>query len=211
MTSAREAIEEQLERDPFLRDAVDRGIINASGLAEWLVEKRDLDHTVDSLAHQLREIQKEASGSRLEGARAALAEADIETLSDRTAFAIPRADHVQQGLSRLIGEMDIGARDDVRLVTGERSVFLVVDEAGAEVARDVLGDLEDPREGLIELRLDPGEDGGDSRLLGLVVEAMTTHGIDVVGAHSGASGSFVLLDETDRAKALTILGQAASD
>ena len=211
MASAREAVEEQLETDPVLQDAVDRGIVNASGLAEWLIEHRGLDHNPGALAKHIRDIQNEASDSQIEVARSALAEADIQTLSDRTAFVVPRSDHVQQRLGQLVSELDIGSGDDVRLVTGERSVFVVVDEAGGEVARDVLGTFaDDPVEGLVELRIDPAGGEPDLQLLGLVVEAMATAGIDIVGAHGGASGAFVLVDKNDRFDALRILGETAS-
>lgn len=211
MPSAREAVESELERDAFLLDAIDRGIVNAQGLADWLIKFRDFDHTSDALAKHIRDIQNEDSKAALEAPRAALSKADVQTLSDRTTFVFPRTDHVQQRLSRLIAELDIDSGDDVRLMTGERSVFLAVDETGADVAREVLGSLgETSTEGLVELRIDPANDGADLGLLGLVVEAMTVQGIDVVAAHGGASGAFVLVHETDRIDALRVLGETAS-
>lgn len=210
MPTAREAVEEQLRQDPFLQDAVDRGVINGSGLAEWLIDNRGLDHGKDALAKHIRDIQEEAADSKLEAARYALSEATIQTFSGRTVFSFSRADHVQQKLANLVGGLAIDEGDDIRLVTGKNAiVLLVVDEDGAKTAREEIGGLIDgTEEDLLEVRIEPGKTARGPELLGIALEAFEVYNLEVIHAHSGDPEQYVLLDVDDRLQVLRALGAA---
>lgn len=202
MDSLREIAEQRIAEDPFLQEAVHRGIVNATGLARWLKDKRGVEAQTEALAGPIRGIQKQADPSLLEQTRALLDAVEVQTLPGRVLFVVDREDRIEQRLSRLVADLDLRV-DKLTLSTGRSTVRVTVDQdqqaAVAKALDPVL--VKEPRQGLTELEVRTKDPAMGARVLGVTVQALTAVGVEVVHVDQGEKIVSILIEEdgTDQA------------
>lgn len=207
MASLREIAEHHIGSDPFLQEAVNRGIVNARGLARWLKEHRGVEAEDEALANPIREIQSEAEGSSVEEASELLASARVYTVEGRTLLVIERDDRIEQKLSRLVSEQNLRS-DEFWFSTGKNTIRIVLDD---EVAEDAIKQLDtvlvgDPVRELVELQVRAGSGREGMRLLGMGIVALAALGIDVVEVNHDEKIQSIVVRNEDKERAWRIFG-----
>lgn len=214
MDSVKEDVIRCLEEDILLHDALSRDeVINARGLARWLMEHKGIEGREDNIASHIREFDPGVSHQHLLRAREALKQAVAVRQDGRCALVVETNGTTLQQLSRLLGRLDPARRNPFHLIAGEHTITLVLGEKNLTEAQEILG--KEYREatftGLTEIGLQTKELEQDTTgILAIVLSALTVEGITTRFPVEGHHEHFVMVSNEDAEDAFQIVKRLTS-
>lgn len=198
-----------LEEDVLLHDALSRHeVVNARGLARWLMENKGIQGTEDNIASAIRDFDPGASHGLLQRAKSALEGAVAIRRDGRCALVVETNGTTLQQLSRLLGRMDPARRNPFHLIAGEHTLTLVLGKGHLDEARNIVGEeyVEQTFTGLTEVGFQTEESVEETSCLhAIILNALTVRGIDWRFSVEGHHERFILLSNTDAEDAFRLV------
>lgn len=195
MPSVAQQVQEILEDDMFLLEALARDIVNYRGLARWIKAKAGLKAGEETIVSAVRRFKPRDSWD-VRPARRVLSGAHVNTRSGVTALVLARGG-VCDRIESLLEAGDARTRARVRTVQTGGRLVLVVEDRSLETIKEALGsglvDVEVPD--LAELEIVASEDAvGTPGVMGMLFSALGARDVSVRFAMSGYPEQLIFVD-----------------
>jgi len=118
-----------LDNNPAIRREIDKGLINTSALARYIIKDKKIDSTLDAVISAIRRYNFEKHGDVFDNAYRTLGQAiNISTKSNLAEISLVKDDEVQQCLPELFSIIKYVQGDVLRVTQANESIRLLIDE-----------------------------------------------------------------------------------
>lgn len=183
MASTTERVNEHLEGDLVMHEALARGVLSFRRAARWLIETREWEVTEEAVVSALRRYEAPTGRPGIEEAYKLLADAHVNVRSGLALATMPRVRELQRRLPSFWWKVD--GEDILGLLCRPTTVHFVLEDDTLDSLREALGpgSLEDLNHPVSEIRLTLPSDGWGAPISAAVVLNVFGHrGLDVLDA-----------------------------
>ncbi len=132
MTNIRNEVWKRIDADPSLQLDLERGVINMRALARYL-RQGGLEADEAALISAIRRYPKSSPVRKVyEDARRIVGQSTISTKSHIVSIALSKGEEAQAALPKLFSRVHYEKGETLRIVQGEESIKLLVDEKNAD-------------------------------------------------------------------------------
>ena len=193
-----------IEREPSLKLDLSRELINVRALARLIAKESKLHSTEDAIISAIRRYPLEGTISGMQKAIEVARQSRISTRSKIVNVALLKDREIQEQLSELFSLINFDRGEILRLVQGEESIKVMVDERNLEKVLDVF-----PKRKIlhihknlaeINLRLHPQAVNTPGTILVFCTE-LARNGVNMVEIMSCVPELLIFVEERDLLKA----------
>lgn len=163
-----------IEKDPSIQLCLQRDLINIRALSRFVakqLEEKGLEPTEDAVISAIRRYPKDSTfKNKFENAGKIVSQSTISTRSHIVSIALETGKEAQETLPRLFSLINFERGETLRIVEGEESIKVLVDEKNLKKVLDLL-----PKRIIIKIQEDLAEVN-----IHLHPEAVNTPGIVLV-------------------------------
>lgn len=205
MTSAVEAVDLYLQRDPTLADTVSRGLANIRRTARWMIDENGWDVTEDAVVSALRRYNDRNPQQPLAEARRSLPQGRVELRTDLALLKVPRTHDVQEDALQAWQASDV--RDTLGVLPSRTTLKILVEESSlqgfcGELERKRVEDIISP---VSAVQVKFSGRAPDLTVVVLLVSALAHRGIDIVEVMSCAPACSVIVQADHGKEAFDVL------
>lgn len=215
MSDVDDRVREAVERDIFLLVPLARGIVNHAALARWLQKHEGVGGEAESIAKYLRDYEPSIGDLDQSGTWEALDGAAVKENGPVSVITVERSQETAALVPEILDGIGIGDQGELlRFVPSEGELVFIVGREHDQAVIDAFEppDLRKLERELVEFALAPtGLDIPLGGLLGVIIDALTSRGIEVRYALSGSSECFLLVSEDDGSATFDVLTQLVLD
>jgi aspartokinase len=118
-----------LDNNPSIRREMNRGLINTSALARYIIKEKKVDATLDAVISAIRRYDFNQHGDIFDNAYKMLGQTvNISTKSNLAEVSLAKDDEVQQCLPKLFNIIKYIQGDVLRVTQANESIRLLIDE-----------------------------------------------------------------------------------
>jgi len=129
MTNITHDVWKTLDNNPSIRREMNRGLINASALARYLIKEKKIDASLDAVIGAIRRYELDKPDDIFNKAYKLLAlTVNISTKSNLAEISLIKDSQVQQILPKLFGIIQYIRGDVLRVAQANDSIRLLIDE-----------------------------------------------------------------------------------
>jgi aspartokinase len=122
-----------LDDNPTIRREMNRGLINTSALARFIIKEKKIDTTLDAVISAIRRYKLERHEDIFENAYKLLGETiNISTKSNLAEISLIKDSEVQKILPKLFGIIQYIRGDVLRVTQANESIRILIDEKNME-------------------------------------------------------------------------------
>lgn len=208
-------VREAIEEDIFLLVPLARGIVNHAALARWLQKHEGVGGEAESIAKYLREYTPSIADLDQSRIWEALDGAAVGENGPVSVISIKRSMKTAALVPKIFDDIEVGDQGEIlRFIPTEKDLVFIVERGRDQAVIDTFEppDLRKLERELVEYALAPtGLDIPLGGLLGVLIDALTSCGIEVRYAISGSSECFLLVSEEDGNDTFDILTELVVD
>jgi aspartokinase len=205
MTSITKQVWEILDNDITIKKDLERGIINVSALAQYILETYAIKGSLDSVISAIRRYKAdETIQDDYAKIAQALNEAVISTKTNISGITLRNTSNVYKYVGQLMSHEDFLKNDVFRLIKTRHEVQIVVDRDSFAKAKAFFPEsaVEETRKGIVELSIQLTPQGWDTKgVLSRIANELATQGINIVMIFSVYPSISIFLDEKDLVRA----------
>lgn len=210
MTSAVEAVDLYLQRDPTLADAVSRGLANIRKTARWMIEENGWDVTEDAVVSALRRYNDRNPQQPLVEARRSLPQGRVELRTDLALLQVPRTHDIQKDALQAWKVSDV--RDTLGVLPSRTTLKILIEKPSmqsfcGELGRERVEDIVSPVSA-VQVKFDGR--APDFTVSALLVSALAHRGIEVVELMSCAPAYSVVVQAEDGKRTFDALSEVTT-
>lgn len=129
MTNIVHEVWKVLDDNPSIRREINRGLINTSALARYIIEEKKVDATLDAVISAIRRYNFDQHGDIFDNSYQMLRQTvNISTKSNLAEISLIKDDEVQQRLPKLFNIIKYVQGDVLRVTQANESIRLLIDE-----------------------------------------------------------------------------------
>jgi len=122
-----------LDNNPSIRTEMNRGLINISALARYIINEKKLNASIDAVISAIRRYELDKNGDIFNNAYKILGHTvNISTKSNLAEISLIKDDDVQQLLPKLFDIIKYIRGDVLRVTQANESIRLLIDEKNME-------------------------------------------------------------------------------
>jgi aspartokinase len=122
-----------LDNDPSIRREMNRGLINTSALARYIINEKKVDATLDAVISAIRRYKLDSHDDVFDTAYKLLGQTvNLSTKSNLAEISLIKDDEVQQFLPKLFSIIKYIRGDVLRVTQANESIRLLIDEKNME-------------------------------------------------------------------------------
>ncbi|MBI4361148.1 hypothetical protein HY572_05240 [Candidatus Micrarchaeota archaeon] len=147
MTNIRDSVWKLIDADPSIQLDLSRGLVNMRALARHC-QKNGIAGNEDALISAIRRYPKQSKTPQWQdNARNVIRHSNISTKSHIVNIALTKGEETQKVLPKLFSLVQYERGETLRIVQGEESIKLLVDEKNAEKMLDLI-----PRKNVLKVQ-----------------------------------------------------------
>jgi len=121
-----------LDNNPSIRKNLRRGLINHSALARFIIEKNNLDTTLDAVISAIRRYKLDQYDEVYGKANKIIGQSSISTKSKLANINLIKDSEIQKTLPKLFSLINYNQGDTLRVIQADESIKILVDEKNLE-------------------------------------------------------------------------------
>ena len=127
-----------LDNNPSIRREMNRGLINISALARYIINKKKIDATLDAVISAIRRYKFDKHDDVFDNAYNMLSQTvNVSTKSNLAEISLMKDDEVQQLLPKLFSIIKYVQGDVLRVTQANESIRLLIDEKNMDKVIDM--------------------------------------------------------------------------
>lgn len=205
--SVADRVNEHLEADLVLHEALARGIVSLRKAARNLIAREGWDASEEAVVSALRRYSP--TRARVPPVRDLLGEGRITTRSGISLYAVPWTPDTRRRLSRILAANDVPCAGVPRLIGGDNGTLVVADHEVAATVRDRLGQsIVGSSTGVTEIKLHlPNASTHAAAVLSIAFHVLSKQGVTILGVASRPPDHVLLVDPDDAIQAYGVLSE----
>jgi len=121
-----------LDNSPDIRKNLSRGLINHSALARFIIEKNNLNATLDAVISSIRRYQLDRYDELFDRANKIIGQSSISTKSNLANISVIKDAEIQKLLPKIFTLVQYNRGDVLRIIQADESIKILVDEKNLE-------------------------------------------------------------------------------
>lgn len=201
--SVQEAVDEAIEEDLLLQDALARGIVKPSAAAIWLKKNRQIEGDPETIATAVRRYEIGSTSESFEEAWEALDGAHPQQNEEVSVFVVMR-DPEARTIADIVEAVDEEDHEALRILPSGENLTIIVPRNQRAAVKGVLDpDLHrSPIEDLAEFAVSPGAGTSpNADALAIIISGLTAQGIEVPYAFHSADQILLYVHPDDSGEA----------
>jgi aspartokinase len=205
MVSITRQVWEILDNDITIKKDLERGIINVSALAQYILDTYKIEGSLDSVISSIRRYRSD-TGVQDDFAKIAksLREAILSTKTNITLLTLRNSSSSYKYIGQLLSQEDFHKNDVFRMIKTRHEVQVIVDRDSMEKVKNYFpeGLVEDTRSRLAEISIQLTKEGWEtSGVLSRITNELATQGINIVAVFSVYPSITIFMEESTILKA----------
>ena len=208
MKNTTEEIWKILDNDPCIRINLGKGLINNRALAKFLIEKHNIDATMDAVISAVRRYKPKKYEDTYKKAIKILSNATISTKSRLANAAIIKDAEVQNLLPKLFSIIYYNRGDVLRIIQADESMKILIDEKNLDKLSKLFPEEKIIKvdKNLAELNMHLHPDAVNTPgLSGVITNELAINGINIMEIISCVPELLFFVNENDILKAHQVL------
>jgi len=205
MTSITKQVWEILNNDITIKKDLERGIINVSALAQYILDTYHIKGSPDSVISAIRRYKAdETIQDDYARISQSLQDAVISTKTNISLITLRNTSNTYKYIGKLMENDDFLKNDVFRFIKTRHEAQIVVDRDSLLKAKSFFPEsaVEDTRKGLVEMSLQLTQKGWETKgILSRITNELATQGINIILIFSVYPPVSIFLDENDLVKA----------
>jgi len=203
-----------LDNNPSIRTEMNRGLINISALARYIINEKKLNASIDAVISAIRRYELDKHGDIFNNAYKILGHTiNISTKSNLAEISLIKDDDVQQLLPKLFDIIKYIRGDVLRVTQANESIRLLIDEKNMENVLKLF-----PKNKIISKEKDLAEVNiyihpkmqTTPGILATIANELALHKINIVGFMTCPPEMICVVKKDDLIKASNVLYQLCS-
>lgn len=205
MTSITKQVWEILDNDITIKKDLERGIINVSALAQYILDTYKIDGSLDSIISAIRRYKAdETLQDDYAKITKSLKDAVISTKTNISIITLKHTPNTYKYIAKLMESDDFLKNEGFRFIKARHEAQVVADRDSIQKARSCCPEsaVEEKRDGLVELSLQLTHNGWETKgILSRLTNELASQGINIVLVFSVYPTISIFLDEKDLVRA----------
>jgi hypothetical protein len=194
-----------IDEDPSFRKDLARGVINVSGLAEYLRKAYKLDGSLDAVVSAIRRYERSGEVVNLDAAvRKALTDAVVSTKNRVSAVRLKNSSNLYKHLAEVMKDPEFYKSEIFRLIKSRNETLVMIDSESLSRAKDLFPDanVASVTPGLAELTLSLTTSGWAAKgVMARLANEIANYGVNIIAVISAEPRISLFVKEEDLAKA----------
>jgi aspartokinase len=121
-----------LDTSPDIRKNLSRGLINHSALARYIIEKNNINATLDAVISAIRRYKLDRFDELFDAANKMIGASSFSTKSNLANLSVIKDAEIQKILPKLFSLIHYNRGDVLRIIQADESIKILVDEKNLE-------------------------------------------------------------------------------
>ena len=210
MTNIMHEVWKILDNSPTIRKDMSLGLINQSALARYIIEKKNVNGTLDAVISAIRRYEIEHSDKLFDAAYKLISKSAISTRSNLANIDIIKDTETQKLLPELFSIIKYNRGDVLRIIQADESIKILVDEKNLEKVKELFSKDKIIKidENLAELNMHLHKEAVNTPgILAIISNELSINDINVMETMSCVPELLWFVQEKDILKAYSVLYQ----
>lgn len=206
MVGAEDRVREIVWEDPFLCEALARGILNKAGAARWIRTNRDVDAEEETIRSAIADLESEDDIQAVADVHPLLATAKLKLRPDIGSIRLRRREGIKEPLAHFVGALSLREGETFHSTVSKEEILLILQADRLAEAQDIFDSplVADVDEEVTKMTFYV-EDDPSFGLLGIVLKILVTRGIDVLSVDGNPSEATVFIPTSEERRALRLV------
>lgn len=121
-----------LDNSPSIRENLGRELINHSALARYLIEKNQINGTLDAVISAIRRYKIDRDEDLFNKAKKLINKSSLSTKSKLANINIIKDSEIQEKIPKLFSVINYNRGDTLRIIQADESIKILIDEKNLE-------------------------------------------------------------------------------
>lgn len=206
MAGAEERVQKIVRDDPFLYEALARGVLNKSGAARWIQEHRGVDAEEETIRSAIADLESEEELKSAAEVHPLLATAKLKLRPDIAAITLKRREGLKEPLVEFLGSLSLRKRETFHSAVNKEEILLILEPDRLSEAQQTFDSpfVEGTEEEVSEMRFHV-EEHSSFGLLGIVLEVLAVRDIDILTVDGNSTEATVFIPTSQQRRALRVV------
>lgn len=126
-----------LDNSPSIRRCMNKGLINTSALAKYIVTEKKLDGTLDAISSAIRRYKLDRYDEIFDTANKIVSFGELSTRSKLANIAVIKDSEIQELLPKIFSIIQYNRGDVLRIIQADEAIKILVNEKNLENVKNL--------------------------------------------------------------------------